>query len=264
MGRVIPSLGELRSGAAVSLLSEELASVGWRFAGIFVLAISVDVDALGKPGVEAFSPGGQLLGSVVFEAQARVGEAGGDHVGGRLLFGFGQAERCLVLAQYGVRFLGVPGRMTHFKGESEGGRAKSKKVFQQRTIELERGRQLDEDRAKVVAVVQHAGHFQEALQSALAGPEPLNVSDLLVGLQGEAKAFRNAFRPLLEQVFCGHAIETVIDFNCRELLGVEAEHFAIGKFLGIKTPLPLFIGVSRSPNKKTARARNNAPPCPGI
>ncbi len=38
----------------------------------------------------------------------------------------------------------------------------------------------------VVAIVQHAGHFQEALQSALAGPEPLNVSDLLVGLQGEA------------------------------------------------------------------------------
>src|SRR6266567_3357801 len=230
MGRVIPSLGELRSGAAVSLLSEELASVGWRFAGIFVLAISVDVNALGKPGVEAFFPGRELLRSVVFEAQAGVSEAGGEHVGRRLLFGFGKAERCLVLAQYGVRFLGVPGRMTYLKGESEGGRAKSKKAFQQGTIELERGRQLDEDRAKVVAIVQHAGHFQEALQSALAGPEPLNVSD----------------------------------FNCRELLGVEAEHFAIGKFLGIKTPLPLFIGVSRSPNKKTARARNNAPPCPGI
>src|SRR6266566_1382325 len=219
MGRVIPSLGELRSGAAVSLLSEELASVG---------------------------------------------EAGSEHVGRRLLFGFGKAERCLVLAKHGVRFIGVPRVVTYLKGESEGGRAKSKKVFQQGTIELERRRQLDEDRAKVVAIVQYAGHFQEALQSALAGPEPLNVSDLLVGLQGEAKTFRNAFRPLLEQVFCGHAIETVIDFNCRELLGVEAEHVAIRKLLGVKTPLPLFIGVSRSPNKKTARARNNAPPCPGI
>ena len=229
-----------------------------------MFAIGIDVDALGKPGVEAFSPGCQLLRSVVFEAQARVGEAGGEHVGRRLFFGFGKAERCLVLAQNGVRFLGVPGRMTHFKGESEGGRAKSKKVFQQGTIELERGRQLDEDRAKVVAIVQYAGHFQEALQSALAATEPLNVSDLLVGLQGEAKAFRNAFRPLLEQVFCGHAIETVIDFNCRELLGVEAEHVAIRKLLGVKTALPLFVGVSGSPNKKPARARNGTPPCPGI
>src|SRR5881296_3697239 len=142
--------------------------------------------------------------------------------------------------------------------------APCKKVFQQGAIELERRRQLDEDRAKVVAIVQYAGHFQEALQSALAGPEPLNVSDLLVGLQGEAKALRNAFRPLQEQVFCGHTIETVIDFNRRELLGVEAEHVAIWKLLGVKTALPLFVGVSGSPNKKPARARNGAPPCPGI
>ncbi len=90
------------------------------------------------------------------------------------------------------------------------------------------------------------------------------MSDLLVGLHGEAKAFGNSFRPLQEHVLRRHAIKTVIDFDRRELLSVETEHFAIRKLLGIKIPLPLFIGVSRSPDTKLARARNVAPPCPGI
>ena len=38
--------------------SQELASLGRRFAGVFVFAIGIDVGALAKPGVEAFSPGG--------------------------------------------------------------------------------------------------------------------------------------------------------------------------------------------------------------
>jgi len=77
--------------------------------------------------------------------------------------------------------------------QNERRRAKSKKVFQQGTIELERGRELHEDRSEVVAIVQHAGDFQETFQSAFAVAEPLNVSDLLVGFQGEAKAFGTVF-----------------------------------------------------------------------
>jgi len=85
---------------------------------------------------------------------------------------------------------------------------------------------------------------------------------IAVGFQGEAKAFGNSFRPLQEQILCRHAIETVIDFDRRELLGVEGEHFAVWKFLGVKTSLPLFIRVSRSPNKKLARARNGCTSVP--
>ena len=116
----------------------------------------------------------------------------------------------------------------------------------------------------MVAVVQYTGHFQKSLQRALAAAQPLNVSDLLVGLQGEAKAFGDAFRPLQKHVFRGHAIETVIDLDRRELLGVEGEHFAVRKLLGIKTAFPLFIGVSGSPDSKLARARNGRPPRHGI
>jgi hypothetical protein len=54
----------------------------------------------------------------------------------------------------------------------------------------------------------------------------------------------------------------VIDFYSRKLLGVEAEHFPVGKLFRIEIALPLFIGVSRSPNTKLARAWNGAPPCP--
>ena len=117
--------------------SEELASVGRRFAGIFVFAIGVDVDALAKPGVEPFAPGCQLLRSVVFEAQAGVGETSGEHVRRCLLFSLRQAERGFVLPKNGVGFIGVPRGMTYLKGEMECGRAKSKKFLQQGAIELE-------------------------------------------------------------------------------------------------------------------------------
>ena len=243
-------------------LSDELAGIRGCFASVFVLEIGVHIHALAKPAVEAFPPDRDLLRSVIFEAQAGVGKAGREHLWRCLFVGFGQAKRRLILAKDGVRFLGVPRRVTYFKCKMERRRAKSKKVFQQGTIELERGGQLDEHRAKVVAIVQHTGDFQETLQSAFAVAEPLNVSDLLVGLQGEAKAFGNSFRPLQEQILCRHAIETVIDFDRRELLGVEGEHFTVWKFLGVKTSLPLFIRVSRSPNKKPTCARNGCTSVP--
>jgi len=47
--------------SAVSLLSEELAGVGGRFAGVFVFEIGVHVRALGEPAVEVFFPGCDLL-----------------------------------------------------------------------------------------------------------------------------------------------------------------------------------------------------------
>src|SRR6267142_6244980 len=250
----------MRRGVLLVWFSEELASIGGRFAGVFVLEIGVHVHALVKPGVEALFPGCDLLRSVVFEAQAGVREAGREHVGRCLLLGLGEAERRLVLAKDSVRFLGIPGRMAHLEGESESFRAKSKKVFEQRSIEFEVGRKLNEDGAEVIAVVENAGNFQETFQSALAVAEPLNVRDLLVGLQGEAKAFRYALGPVQERALGGHAIEAVIDFDRRELLGVEVEHLAVGKFVGIEISLPLLVGVSGSADAKLTRARNRRPP----
>src|SRR6266850_5315635 len=238
------------AGVLSVCFSEELASVGGRFASIFMFEIGVHVHALVKPGVEALFPGCDLLRSVVFEAQAGVGEAGREHVGRCLLLGLGEAERRLVLAKDSVRFIGVPRRMAHLEGESESFRAKSKKIFQQRTIEFEVGRELNKDGAQVIAVVENAGDFQETFQGALAVTEPLNVGDLLIGLQGKAKAFRYALGPVQESALGGHAIETVIDFDCRELFRVEGEHFAVGKFVGIEISLPLLVGVSGSADTK--------------
>jgi hypothetical protein len=177
-----------------------------------------------------------------------------------LVFGFGEAERGLVLAKNGVRFVGVPRRVAYFKGEKKSGRTKGEKVFQQGAIELERGRKLDKDWTEVVAVVQYTGYFEKALQSILAVAKPLDVGDLLIGLQREAKALGDALCPVHERGLCGHAIETVIDFDRRELLAVEVEHFPVGKLLGIEIAFPLFVGVSRSPHVKLAFARNGAPP----
>src|SRR2546429_1253869 len=98
----------MKAGAQSDLFSEELARVGWHFSSVFVLEIGVHVHALAKPGIEAFSPGSDLLRSVVFKAQAGVGEAGSKHVGRCLLVGLGQAKGRLVLTKNGIRFVGVP------------------------------------------------------------------------------------------------------------------------------------------------------------
>src|SRR5882672_5362816 len=150
--------------------------------------------------------------------------------------------------------------MAHLEDESESFRAKSKKVFEQRAIEFEVGRKLNKDGAEVVAFVENAGDFHETFQCTLAVAEPLNVGDLLVDLQGEAKAFRYALGPVQERALGGHAIEAVIDFDRRELLGVEVEHLAVGKFVGIEISLPLLVGVAGSADAKLTRARNRRPP----
>ena len=86
------------------------------------------------------------------------------------------------------------------------------------------------------------------------------MGDLLVGLQSEAKAFRHALGPIQKGVLGGHAIETVIDFDRRELLGIEAEHFAVGKLPWIEAALPLLIGVSGSAHAKLSWVRDRRPP----
>ena len=86
------------------------------------------------------------------------------------------------------------------------------------------------------------------------------MGDLLVGLQSEAKAFRHALGPIQKGVLGGRAIETEIDFDRRELLGIEAEHLAVGKLPWIEAALPLLIGVSGSAHAKLSRVRDRRPP----
>src|SRR5260370_23728519 len=120
-----------RGGVQSICLSEKLASVGWGLAGVFVLEIDVHIDALGQPAVEAFLPGRDLLRSVVFEAQAGVGEAGSEHFRRRLFVGLGEAKRRLILAKDGGRFIGVPRRVAYFECKMERRRAQKKKRIPQ-------------------------------------------------------------------------------------------------------------------------------------
>lgn len=241
--------------------AEEPTGVGGSFAFVFVFAVGVDIDALGEPGVETLFPGGKLLGRVVFETQADIGEAGGDEAGRSLLFGFGEAERGVVLAKDGVGFFGVPGWVANFESEKESGRAKREEVFEQGLIEFESGRKLNEDRAELVAVFEDAGDFEKTLEDAFAIAESMDVGDLLIGFQREAESWRDGFRPIEQQLFGGHAIEAVIDFDGGEPLAIEIEHFAIGKFFGIEVALPLFVRVAGSADAKLAGLGNERPPC---
>ena len=108
----------------------------------------------------------------------------------------------------------------------------------------------------MIAVIQNAGDLQKTFKGTFAIAQPLNVGDLLIGFQSEAKAFRNAFSPIEQRGLRGHAIETVIDFDGCELFGVKGKHFTIGKLFRVKAALPLFVGVSGSANEKFARGRD--------
>ena len=105
---------------------------------------------------------------------------------------------------------------------------------------------MHEDGAEVVAVVEDARDFQETLQRAFAVAEPFYVSDLLVGFQRETKTPGDAFRPVRKGGLGGHAIETMIDFDGGELLGIEAKHLLVRQLFRVKIALPLLIGISRS------------------
>ena len=112
----------------------------------------------------------------------------------------------------------------------------------------------------MIAVIKNAGDFQKTLERAFAVAQAVNVRDLLIGFQREAKTFRNAFGPVQKRGLCGHTIKAVIDFDGRELLRIKGKHFAVWELLWIEIPLPLFVGVSGSSNKKFARARDGASP----
>jgi len=115
-----------------------------------------------------------------------------------LLFGFGEAESDVVFAERGVGFFGVPGSVADFESELERGRTEGEELFKQGLIEFEIGRKLDEDRAEMIAVVEDAGDFEETLERAFAIAKALDVRDLLIGFQREAKTFGDTFGPTEE------------------------------------------------------------------
>ena len=65
----------------------------------------------------------------------------------------------------------------------------------------------------MIAVIKNARDFQKTFEDAFAVAQAVNVRDLLIGFQREAKTFRDAFGPVQKRRLCGHAIKAVIDFN---------------------------------------------------
>jgi len=77
------------------------------------------------------------------------------------------------------------------------------------------------------------------------------VSDCWLAFKAKRKP-SEPFRPLQEQISVGMDRKLLIDFDRRELLGVE-ESISRLKFLGVKTSLPLFIRVSEVPTRSWPR-----------
>src|SRR5579859_1101649 len=101
--------------AVCAISSQNFAGVGGSFAFVFVFAVRIHVDALAHPGVEAFSPLGQLFRRVVFQPQTHISEVRGQHFWRFLLLRLRNAQRGLVLAKGLIRFFGVPRRVAYLE-----------------------------------------------------------------------------------------------------------------------------------------------------
>jgi len=139
-----------------------------------------------------------------------------------------------------------------FESELESSRAKGEELLEQGLIEFEIGRNLNEDRAEMVAVVQDAGDFEKTLERAFTIAKAFDVGDLLIGFESEAETFGDTFGPAEEDRFGRHAVETVIDFDGGKLFAVEREHVFVRKFFRIEGALPLFVGVAGSADVELA------------
>ena len=97
----------------------------------------------------------------------------------------------------------------------------------------------------MVSIAQNRGRFEKTLQRAFAIPQLLDVGNLLVRFQGKLEAARHTLCPLHQQALGRHAVKRMVDLDGREVLAVEAKHFAVGKLLRVEASFPLFIGVAR-------------------
>ena len=73
----------------------------------------------------------------------------------------------------------------------------------------------------------------------------LNMSYISVGFYGVEETFRSKFVPPLYRLFLRQVVESIIDFDCIEMLNVVFEPFVFRQAFGIKQLFPVVVIPSR-------------------
>src|SRR5918993_500325 len=134
--------------------------------------------------------------------------------------------------------------MAEFEGSRRFWRECVEKRVEPRQIFSKRGRQLKQQRAKLVAKCR--GNATELGGEILAILQLRVVRDAARCLQREFERRRYLLRPASQQFLRRHAIERVVDFDGGKTRGVVGEHLRGRKIGRIEAPLPLRIVVAGS------------------
>src|SRR6476620_9113979 len=93
-------------------------------------------------------------------------------------------------------------------------------------------------------IFQDRDSFEHKLRFVACFFQSLEVSNSLRRFYREAKVVRHLCSPTLHHAWLRHSIERVVEFDRLQPLSVIMQHVLGGKFLRIKTSLPLFVAVA--------------------
>ncbi len=193
---------------------------------------------------------------VVGTAQPQVAPARGRHDPGRLfvffhLFALGEDERQAAVAQTRVGGLAEPRRVPELEGRARAVGEQLEKGLEPRQVALEVGWQLEQYAAQPVA--EHAERLQQVAGLVVRALEALEVRDAPRRLDHEAEGLGNLFAPALEHARPGQTIESVVDLDRGQALGVEAEPVGRLERFGVERPVPHVVAVPAGPGAQLHR-----------
>ncbi len=111
--------------------------------------------------------------------------------------------------------------------------------FQSRKVLVQVGWKLVENRPEVLA--QQARQIEESLDLLGSVAELLDVGDVPAGLDREQKPRRHAVVPVHHRLLLRQVVESVVDLDRVEVLGVVLEPFVLAEFLRVEPADPVIV-----------------------
>ena len=90
--------------------------------------------------------------------------------------------------------------------------------------------------------------WQEVGDGVFGIAQPLTMSYVTAGLDGEAEVRRSFSMPLGESIIGGESIETIVDFYGVEMLSIATQHFGGSHGMGIERTAPVRVVPARGPD----------------
>src|SRR2546430_8429439 len=132
--------------------------------------------------------------------------------------------------------------MPEFERGANAGREPYQKLVEDGQILPQEGRQLKQQRPKLVA--ERAGHLTERAHERRAILEPAVVRDSPWRLEGELEGRRGLAGPAVDELLGRHSVERVVDLNGLEPRRIVRQHLRCREIGRIEATLPFGVVVA--------------------